>query len=411
VLAIPVLTVIAAAVVSWHGADTVAGVLIPVVSFGAVFWLAVASAKGRVFGVDSPVLTVWADFNVADALSGSGIPVGTFSAVSWFNDTVTDGFVENLSDSALFAGNSVGALAGAFLSIKIINIIFIGGAIDKLAFASAIFGVPVSTGSTVDWAADTLAFDVVPVEVVWADLGAAFALAGVVVEDFVVSALDSVANALASFNVEEFTGSALVASEGWVAFAFAVGGREVLANWARICIVGWIVAEALALFGVEVESGSALLRTAKAVTSLSVEVVCRVLTLRVHAFALAGIEVELLTHWALKWLATAGAQIVIEVWGRSWAVSTDTALACAISNGPLFVSLANFWLALAIARIAIPEVLLSSQFVVRAFLIVDTLAFAAVVVPDKVRKALSLFADAVSSGHIEDLVLAWAVLW
>lgn len=74
-LAIPVGS--SSAGVRWLRADTVAVLLIPVVADSAVFWLAVASAESRVVGVNSPVLTFWADRNVADAFVSSGIPVRT----------------------------------------------------------------------------------------------------------------------------------------------------------------------------------------------------------------------------------------------------------------------------------------------------------------------------------------------
>jgi len=60
---------------------------------------------------------------------------------------------------------------------------------------------------------------------------------------------------------------------------------------------------------------------------------------------------------------------------------------------------------LALASFTVPEV-----SCIVAHLIVDTLAFARIVVPDKVVKARFLFADAFSGGHVEDLVLAFAVL-
>lgn len=163
--------------------------------------------------------------------------------------------------------------------------------------------------------------------------------------------------------------------------------------------------------GVEVEAEGALLRSALASASLSVEVVeSWLIALSVAALALARFEVELLSLWALSWRAAAFAQIVVEVWRINWAVGTHVAFAFARSNVPGVTCVTRLWLALAGARITIPEVLLFTEGISWAILIVDTNALAGVVVPDKVVKAVPLLADAVTSGHIEDLVLAWAVL-
>lgn len=179
----------------------------------------------------------------------------------------------------------MGALADAFLSIKIINIIEISEALVKDALASAIVLVPVSIGTAVNWGADAFAIDIVPVEVVWADLGAALAFAGGLVEDLGASASFSLANASAGVDVKNEARLANVSSKSWVALAFAVVGGEVLTQWASRVVLSWVLAEAVALLGVEVEAVAAFLGLAKAVASHGVEVVSGVFTLGVHAFA------------------------------------------------------------------------------------------------------------------------------
>lgn len=85
VLAVPV--IISTTIhVSWHGADAFAVVLVPVVAVGTELWFAVAAAVGRNIRVNSEVLRIWADFDVADAFTISCIPVSTGGAIFWFEN-------------------------------------------------------------------------------------------------------------------------------------------------------------------------------------------------------------------------------------------------------------------------------------------------------------------------------------
>lgn len=139
------------------------------------------------------------------------------------------------------------------------------------------------------------------------------------------------------------------------------------------------------------------------------EVEIWLVTLLIDTLAAAAVPVELLSLWALLWLASAITALSIEVWSFSGTVVSGDALTSAFRNVPRLILWAYFWLALALAGFAIPEELLIYD--IWAVLVMDTDALAGIKVPCEVLETFLSLADALTSGDIEDLILARAVTW
>ena len=205
VLAVPVEAIIAGVDASGGRADAVANVLAPVVAISAVVGLAEAAAVVRVLNVGSPVLGQRAHAWQADALAVLVAPVEAWAAGLGPADALAD---LRVVDKAWGAGRPwAEASATTFFRIEIIIIIYVvrfgSCAVWKnVAVAAAMLLAPVVAGGALDWLALTFAVLAVPVEVVRADLGAAFASAERLVENFVGSALGGRAHALAELDIK-----------------------------------------------------------------------------------------------------------------------------------------------------------------------------------------------------------------
>ena len=411
VLAVPVEAFIAGVDASGGRADAVANVLAPVVAISAVVGLAEAAAVVRVLNVGSPVLGQRAHAWQADALAVLVAPVEAWAAGLGPADALAD---LRVVDEACGAGRPwLEASATTFFRIEIIIIIYVvrfgSCAVWKnVAVAAAMLLAPVVAGGALDWLALAFAVLAVPVEVVRADLGAAFASAERLVENLVGSALGGRAHALAELDIKVLAWGALVLNAGVALAAASVSVPDV------VTIAGlrnWLLAEAAAHAGVEVVGIVALVGLAEAAASQRVEVRAAGAVLVLADAVTDILSNELVAGGAHQGFADAAARgLVPDVVAAAFLNDAFEIAGGDIPGVPFGLGGVDLGLTDALAASLIPDYVVAKGVGALAVMSALALARAVVVIPEVVIGAWPSHTQAFSGKCVELFPLVVAVL-